>query len=379
MKQLTELEKINWIRLILSDNIGPITFHQLMSYYGSASEVISHINELARRGGRKKPYELATPADAEKQMRIAKEADAQILFHVENRYPKLLRTISDAPPILFVKGNIDTFQKPGFAVVGTRNASVNGKNLARNFSRIIAEKGYQIVSGMARGIDRAAHVGAMEYTQENCVTTAVLGTQITDIYPAENSDIYGQIQERGCLVSEFPFGTVLKPRNFPRRNRIISGLSHGTLVIEAQKMSGSLITAREAASQGRDVFAVPGSPLDPRSAGPNALIQDGATMVCSTDDILDALQQTQTFHLSETIETENVTDYHPIPLQDNELNEARTILLNNLSPEVTSVNQIITETGLDIRAVNIILVELELAGRLERHPGNCVSLLYTME
>ncbi len=377
MKQLTEVEKINWIRLIMSDNIGPITFNQLLSFYGSASEAINNINELAHRGGRKKPYEIASVEAAEKQRQMAKEAGAEIIFRKEEAYPKLLKMISDAPPLLFVKGNADTFQKPGFAIVGTRNASVNGKNLARNFARIIAQKGYNIVSGMARGIDRAAHSGAMENESIPLVTTAVLGTPINEAYPAENSDIYQSISERGCLVSEFPFGTPLSPRNFPRRNRIISGMSLGTLVIEAQKMSGSLITAREAANQGREVFAVPGSPIDPRSTGPNALIQDGATMVCGPDDILNALDQIHEFHLAEN--ENNIDTYQPIPMNEQELNEVRTTLMGSLGPDITSIDTLIEETGLDTRAINIILVELELAGRLERHPGNCVSLLYNME
>lgn len=374
MALLTEAEKIDRIRLFMSDNIGPITFNQLLSFYGSASEAIKNIHNLAQRGGRKKPYEIASVEKAEKQCQIAQDVGARIIFQKEEGYPKLLNMISDAPPLLFVKGNLDVFQKPGFAIVGTRNASVNGKNMARNFARIISQKGYNIVSGMARGIDRAAHIGAMENENEALTTTAILGTPVDEVYPAENSDIYQKISEKGCLVSEFPFGTPLSPRNFPRRNRIISGICLGTLVIEAQKMSGSLITAREAASQGRDVFAVPGSPVDPRSSGPNALIQDGATMVCQPEDILNVLDRIHEFHLSE--KENNMKNYESSPLNEQELDEVRTTLMMNLGPDITSVDTLIEETGLDARAINIILVELELAGRLERHPGNCVSLLY---
>lgn len=374
MKLLTEVEKINRIRLFMSDNIGPITFHQLLSFYGSATEAIKNINDLAKRGGRKKPYVITSIETAEKQRQTAHENGVKIIFQQEDEYPKLLTMTSDAPPFLFAKGNTKIFKKHALAIVGTRNASVNGKNLARNFARIIAQKGYNIVSGMARGIDRAAHIGAMENENEELTTTAVLGTPINEVYPEENKDIYQKISERGCLISEFPFGARLSPRNFPQRNRIISGISLGTLVIEAQKMSGSLITAREAASQGREVFAVPGSPIDPRSSGPNTLIQDGATMVCQPEDILNILDNIHEFHLSE--EKNNFNGYASLPINETELNDVRKTVMANLGPDITSVDTLIEETGLDVQAINIILVELELAGRLERHPGNCISLLY---
>ena len=372
---LSDSEKISCLRLMMSENIGPVTYAHLLSYYGTATEALGHINELAARGGRKKPMTLATENMAEKQIEIADKKNVKILFRQENEYPSLLRHISDAAPILFTLGNISVFAKKSIAVVGTRNASVNGKALARKIAHDLAESDYNIVSGLAHGIDRAAHMGALS-SPHIPTTTAVLGTPVDEIYPIENKDIYDEIVRNGCLVSEFPFHTALTPRNFPRRNRIISGLSLGTLVIEAQEKSGSLITAREAASQGREVFAVPGSPVDPRSSGPNALIRDGAFLVTSAEDIINVLEHQPAFSLKEI---EKDIQYNTVPLSENNLTDARQIVYQNLSTDPISVDDLIRETQLDVRVVNIILVELAIAGRLERYPGNRVSLIYSVE
>ena len=371
---LTDEEKINCLRLILSENIGPITYNQLLQYYGSATNALPHIDELASRGGRKKKIMLCSRGKAEEQLEQAQKSNVRMLWKSEPDYPVLLKQISDAPPILCVKGSVLALKKKSVAIVGTRNASVNGKTLARKIAFDLAEKDYNVVSGMAHGIDRAAHMGALG-SPKTFATTAVLGTSINEVYPTENQDIYDQIVERGCLISEFPFGTVLNPRNFPRRNRIISGVSSGTVVIEAQEQSGSLITAKEAAAQGREVMAVPGSPVDPRSSGPNALIRDGATLVACAQDIIDTLDQTS-FRLTEKKAPET---YIPVPLDEVALSDARQVVWNSLNADIVSVDDLIRETGLDARLVNIILVELALAGRLERYPGNRVSMVYSME
>ena len=371
---LSDEEKISCLRLILSENIGPITYNQLLRYYGSAANALPHIDELASRGGRKKKITLCSKGAAEKQLEQAQKSNVRLLWKSEPDYPNLLKQLSDAPPVLFTKGSALTLKKKSVAIVGTRNASVNGKTLARKIAFDLAEKDYNVVSGMAHGIDRAAHMGALG-SPKGFSTTAVLGTSIDEVYPTENQDIYDQIAERGCLISEFPFDTPLNPRNFPRRNRIISGLSLGTVVIEAQEQSGSLITAREAASQGREVMAVPGSPVDPRSAGPNALIRDGATLVSNAQDIMDTLDHIS-FRLTEKKETET---YHPVPLDDATLSDARQIVWNSLSADIVSVDHLIQDTGLDARLINIILVELAIAGRIERYPGNRVSMIYPME
>ncbi len=371
---LSDEEKINALRLIMSENIGPATYNQLIKYYRSATEAIRHIDELAKRGGRKKAIKLVPDSNVRKQFETAEKENVKILFSSDKEYPENLKYLSDASPILFVKGNLDILLKKSVSIVGTRNASLNGKVLARKIANDLSEAGYNVVSGMAHGIDRAAHVGAL--ASSNHLTTAVLGTSINEIYPPENNDIYQEISEKGCLISEFPFNSVLSPRNFPRRNRLIAGISMGTLVIEAQEKSGSLITDHLATDYGREVFAVPGSPVDPRSSGPNALIRDGATLVSNAQDIIAALENMSRFTLKETFREE---DYQIIPINEENLNDARSIVIGNLGPDLVSVDTLIQETGLDARLINIILVELELAGRLERHTGNRVSLIYNME
>ena len=372
---LPTAEQLNCLRLIMTDNIGPITYGQLISYYGSATEAIKHLSDLAHNGGSKKKLSPAPLSVAEKQFEIADKKNVRLVFKQETAYPKLLAQLPDSPPVLFTIGNISVFDKKAIAVVGTRNASLNGKALARKIAFDLVEKGYQIVSGLAHGIDRAAHVGALA-SDKKPVTTAVLGSSVDEIYPVENEDIYQEIKENGCLISEFPFGTVLTPRNFPRRNRIISGLALGTLVIEAQERSGSLITAHEAASQGREVFAVPGSPVDPRSSGPNKLIRDGATLVSGAEDIIECIENLGTFRLADF---QKETVYRQILPDEEMLTDARQIVWNNLGTDPISVDSLIRETGLEARLVNIILVELSLAGRLEHHPGNRVSMIYRME
>ena len=372
---LPTTEQINCLRLIMTENIGPITYGQLISYYGSATEAITHLPDLASRGGSKKKISVAPLSVAERQFKIAEEKNVRLLFKQEVSYPKLLAQIPDSPPVLFTLGNLSVFNKKAIAVVGTRNASVNGKALARKIAFDLAEKGYQVVSGLAHGIDRAAHVGALA-SDKAPTTTAVLGTAVDEIYPIENKDIYEQIMATGCLISEFPFGSVLTPQNFPRRNRIISGLTLGTLVIEAQERSGSLITAREAASQGREVFAVPGSPVDPRSSGPNRLIREGATLVSNADDVVECIENLGTLKLKDFQKT---ADYHQILPDEETLSNARQIVWNSLGTDPVSVDTLIQETGLEARFINIILVELSLAGRLEHHPGNRVSMIYRME
>lgn len=367
-------KRIDWLRLSLSENVGPIIFRQLISYFGSATEALKHVADLAKQGG-KRDIKVASEKQVESQILRAQKIGAEILISNEAEYPFLLKQIKDAPPVLFVLGHKGLLTQKSVAIVGTRNASLNGKNIARFLASGLIENNYTVVSGMAKGIDAAAHTGALNsgITNESG-TVAVFGTPVDEVYPQENSALYDQIKERGCLVSELAFGTRLAPQNFPRRNRIISGLSKGVVVIEAQVKSGSLITAREALTQGREVFAVPGFPMDPRSAGPNALIQDGATLVQSARDIVDALVQEKTFHLEETLAPQNYQlDFHSVELN---LESVRQKVLENLSAEPVEVDDLVRVTEATMQEVNIVLVELELAGRLERHFGNRVSLVY---
>lgn len=363
-----------WIQLSLSENVGPATFRQLMRFFGSPEEVLKHIDELAQRGGKKRQIKICPIKEAEQQLKRVEEIDGEILTTNDPNYPKLLKQISDAPPVLFVLGHSVLLNNRSVGIVGTRNASLNGKNMTRLLACALQKENFNVVSGMAKGIDRAAHEGALEGTSPQAGTIAVLGTPLDEIYPKENSDIYAKIKERGCLVSEFAFGTQLSPMNFPRRNRIISGLSEGIVVIEAQVRSGSLITAREALSQGREVMAVPGFPLEPRSSGPNALIKDGATLIEKAQDVIENLNQNQRFHLSDVLpESEILPDFYSL---ESEVNQSREEILSALSAEPIEVDTLSRQLNLPVSVIDIVLLELELAGRLERHPGHQVSLIY---
>ena len=372
---LSDTEKINSLRLIMTENIGPVTYNELIAYYGTATRAVEHLPDLAKKGGRRRQINLVPESEALRQIELADKKQVRILFRSDKDYPSNLKQLSDSAPILFALGNTDIFTKKAVAIVGTRNASANGKALARQIAADLAEADYNVVSGLAHGIDRAAHVGALS-GHKNLTTTAVLGTAVDEVYPQTNRDIYDMIAQRGCLISEFPFQTPMNARNFPRRNRIIAGLGEGTLVIEAQERSGSLITAREALHFGREVFAVPGSPVDPRSAGPNALIRDGATLVSSARDIIDSLEALNHFTLRPEVDVSAVQEEL---LDEDTLQDARDLVCHSLGTDPVSVDLLIQDTGLDARSVNIVLVELAVAGRLERHPGNRVSLIYPME
>jgi len=371
---MTEQERIDWLRLALSENVGPATFRKLLAIFHSPSAALQNIEEWAKQGGAKRTITIADDKTIQLQLKKADKVGAQILLLNDTEYPKLLKQISDAPPVLFTLGHTHLLSQRCVAMVGTRAATLNGKNFATHLAKELSEQNYIVVSGMAKGIDRAGHVGALQNQNGKGGTIAVLGTAIDEVYPPENQDIYDEIKERGCLVSEFPFDTPLKPQNFPRRNRIISGLSEGVVVIEANLKSGSLITAKEALSQGREVFAVPGSPLDPRAGGPNALIQDGATLVAKTQDITDILENNKSFHLSDTLKPDDYELDH-IPEQK-EIDHARVLVLENLSPEMIEIDDLIRATKLEARLVHIVLTQLELAGRIEHFTGNRIALIY---
>ncbi len=374
---LSEQEKIDWMRLAFSENVGPITFRNLISYFGTANEALSHVNEFARRGGRTKPISLASQKTVEEQLTQANEMGVQIYASCENDYPKRLKSIEDAPPILFSKGHLVLSKKQAVAMVGTRNASLNGRSFTRHIALDLCQKDVITVSGMAKGIDTAAHEGALAATDGLGGTIAVVGTPLNEVYPAENADLFETLCERGCVVSELPFGSPTSPQNFPRRNRIISGLSQGVIVIEAQQKSGSLITAKLAKDQGRMLFAVPGFPLDPRSEGPNKLIKQGAILVENAEDVWAGLNDLTRQCLFSEPDFQDIIIPHYPAVSETELDRARKIILDCLSPQMTGVDELIRGTELSSQIVNIILVELELAGRIERHPGNRVSLLYS--
>jgi len=281
---LSDGEKLDWLQLIRTENIGPITFARLLKRFGSARAAIEALPGLAMKAGRKLPLKASSRAVAERELEQAKGAGADLVAHCEPHYPRLLAEIPDAPPLLYVRGHKSLFDRPAVALIGARNASAVGRKIARSLAEGLGAAGVVVVSGLARGIDGAAHEAALKSG-----TIAVVAGGVDVVYPPEHADLTTAIAERGLVMSEQPPGAEPTARDFPRRNRLISGLSRGVVVVEAAARSGTLITARFALEQGREVFAVPGSPLDPRCQGANRLIRDGATLVESAADVLDAL------------------------------------------------------------------------------------------
>ena len=367
-KSLTEAERLDWLRLIRSENVGPITFHRLLERYGSAARALDALPELAARGGARR-IRIASKEDTGREMEQVAASGVQLIALTEEHYPPLLGQTEDAPPLIAVIGHPHRIVKKALAVVGTRNASANGLGLAERLARDVGAEGYLIVSGMARGIDRAAHEGALDTG-----TAAVLAGGTDVIYPKENADIYQRIVDRGVALSEMPLGTKPQARHFPRRNRIISGMARGVLVVEATQKSGSLITARYAAEQNREVFAVPGSPLDPRNQGANQLIKEGAHLVQSAADIMEILSGLFQANLGEPQAVEKI-DENNLNLAPGDVEAARGNLKKLLGPTPIAVDELIRRCQMSLAVVSTVLLELELAGRLERHPGNRVSTI----
>ncbi len=362
-------ERVSWLRLIRSENVGPITFYRLLERYGSAQDALAAIPGLAKKGGRKKAIKTCSKSDALAELEKIEAIGAQLILRDEQSYPPLLGQVEDAPPVITVRGHVHLLAKKSVAIVGARNASINGCKFAGQLARELGEGGLLVVSGLARGIDGAAHAGALETG-----TVGVQGGGVDVIYPKENESLYKEMCERGCVLSEPKIGTQPQARHFPRRNRIISGMARAIVVVEASPRSGSLITARMALEQGREVFAVPGSPLDPRSKGTNTLIRDGAFLVENAQNIFDELNSVQKTPLQERKNTyyQEVDVVSPC---EGELVEARTIIVKSLSPTPVFVDEIIRQCQISASVVQTVLLELELAGHLERHPGNKVSLI----
>jgi DNA processing protein len=364
---LSDAERLNWLRLSQSENVGPITFARLLERYGSAEKAIEALPELSRRGGMKRPLTLLDKSRAEDMIAAAQKSGARFLGFLEPGYPEWLRQIPSVPPLICYCGNLDLANKPAIGIVGARNASAVAMKFARQLSRQLVERGYIIVSGLARGIDTAAHDAA---TPGN--TIAVIANGIDYFYPPENEKLQRAIAGEGLLISEFVPGTTPKAEYFPRRNRIISGLSQGIIVVEAAMRSGSLITARFANEQGRQVFAVPGSPLDPRCEGTNNLIKEGATMLTSVQDVLDAMGYSAP-DLSGTRlgepEVQKRTD--AIEVEDG----ARIRVLELLSPTAIEFDDLIRESKFLPEVTMAILLELEIAGRVRREGGGRIALV----
>ena len=365
-ESLDDSEKLDRLRLSRSENIGPVTFRQLIAHYGSAGTALEAIPELARRGGRRRALTLFGHDAAVEEIEAVAALGGAHLYWGEPSYPLALAAIDDASPVLTVIGDMHLLSKRSVAIVGARNASINGRKIATQIAADLCEAGLTVVSGLARGIDAAAHEAAIEGS-----TIAVVAGGVDVIYPKENTALYEQICGRGVVVSEMPPGAEPRGPLFTRRNRIISGLSVGVVVIEAALRSGSLITARLAGEQGRDVYAVPGSPLDPRSRGTNRLIRQGATLIESAADIIEDLSTMPQLALAEPDEEVFIQQ----PEESEGLDRARSAVVEALGPSPVSVDEIVRSLALPVGTVRSILLELELAGRLERQPGNFVTLI----
>ncbi len=366
-KSLDDSQRFDALRLSRTEQVGPVTFRQLLRRYGSAREALKALPDLARKGGRAKPLVAPNPKDIEDEIRTLEKSGGRFLVLGEMDYPESLAAIEDAPPVLAVLGHLSLLHRQIVGIVGSRNASLNGRKMAQTLAQGLGEESFVIISGLARGIDTAAHQASLKSG-----TIAVLAGGVDVVYPEENRALYEKIIEAGCVVSDQPMGMEPQARLFPRRNRIISGLSLGVVVVEAAQKSGSLITARMALEQGREVFAVPGSPLDPRANGPNALIRQGAILVETTADILEHIHRPKNLFAEQAFSPLEETC---APVSDDVLAAAREKILENLSTSPIPVDELVRGCQLSLPVAQTVLLELELAGRLDRQPGHRVALI----
>ncbi|HEX8662994.1 MAG TPA: DNA-processing protein DprA [Beijerinckiaceae bacterium] len=398
MTRLTDEQRLAWLRLIRSENVGPRTFQALVNRFGGAAAALDALPDLARKAGR--TLKVVSRAEAEREIEATARLGGRFVATGEPEYPKALRAIDSAPPLIVVRGAPHALARPMVAIVGSRNASAAGLTFTERLAKALGEAGYTVVSGLARGIDTRAHRGSLATG-----TVAVLAGGHARVYPADNAPLLEKIvAEGGAAVSEMPLEWEPRGRDFPRRNRIVSGLSLGVVVVEAAHKSGSLITARFALEQGREVFAVPGSPLDPRAAGTNDLIRQGATLCAAPEHVLEPLAKLVEADALPP-KTAEEPGWHPydeldglwdeLDLQSGETvkepvrhlfegtsdqpleeapGDAAGILVGLLGQAPVSPDDLARQSGLSIRAVHGILLELELAGRLVRHPGSGVSL-----
>jgi DNA processing protein len=362
---LSDIERIDRLRLIRSDNVGPRTFYSLLNHFGNARAALERLPDLARRGGAARSGRICSEEEARTELAACRKIGVALVAPGEAGYPPRLATLDDAPPLLGVRGVPDTLMRPMIAIVGSRNASGAGLKFAGQLARELGAAGFVVISGLARGIDQAAHRATV-----GSGTVAVLAGGHDRIYPPEHGDLLAALLDQGGAISEMPLGHVPRAHDFPRRNRLISGAALGVVVIEAAHRSGSLITARMAAEQGREVFAVPGSPLDPRAAGTNDLIKQGATLVTEASDVINAV--TPIMERPIVLEAREGDDE---PLDFDAGANERTRIVDLLGPSPVSLDDLIRMSGLSPTIVRTVLLELELAGRLERHGGGLVSLL----
>jgi len=358
---MDEAERLSWLRLARTEQVGPVTFAQLMGRFGSASAALAALPDLARRGGRAGDLRIPSAAAARAELDAGAQLGGRMLCSEDDDFPQLLAAINPPPPLIWVLGAIRLASRPTAALVGARIASAAGQRFARGLAAQLGEAGVVVVSGMARGIDAAAHEGALPTG-----TIAVLGGGPDDIYPQEHADLHARIAAGGAVVSECPPGYRAQARDFPRRNRIISGLSLAVVVVEAELRSGSLITARLAAEQGREVLAVPGSPLDPRAKGTNDLIRQGAALCEGIEDVLRALE-------GAGLGERDPPGYGQAPASETEIEAIRERVAELLSPTPVSRDELVRLADAPAAVVLAALTELALAGRAEFLPGGMVA------
>lgn len=391
---LDDQQRLACLRLIRSENVGPVTFRALINYYGGAQSALDALPELSRRAGRGRPIRIFSKAQGEAEIEAVRRAKAQILFTIEPNFPAPLAFLDGAPPMLYVKGRPDLLNASIISIVGSRQSSAAGQQLARQFAAAFGAAGHVVGSGLARGIDAATHRASLATG-----AIAVVAGGIDIVYPPEHRALQQEIGERGCLVAEQPLGFHPRAQDFPRRNRIISGIARAVVIVEAARRSGSLITARLAAEQGREVFAVPGHPLDPRAEGTNQLLKDGASMATSAQDVLAILAQQNSSTYGSRADAPPGPDRRAEPalqrLEEAAISSTHANLTANpylaeadsaptmqaldrivaiLGPSPVNIDEVTRATGLPIRTVQIAILELVLAGRLEFHGQQLVSL-----
>jgi len=365
-------ELINWIRLINSDGIGPVTFYKMLEKYQTAQNALNYIDN----------DKLYSTKDAQIEIENAYKKGISIISIKDKEYPNNLKQLNDAPPLLYVQGRIDILNYPiGVAIVGARNASIQSRKIASKIAYDLTNSGVLVISGMARGIDSAAHKGALHAKNKNGPTIAVLGTGVDVIYPKENEELHEQIVKNGTIISEYPLGTTPQTSNFPRRNRLVSALSSAVLVVEASLNSGSLITARLGLEQGKDIFAVPSSPIEGKSSGTNKLIKDGAILTESADDILEVLRISHNYQIKE-FEAKNQTLFanaldkpkknDNIPIQVK--HTSKTSLIGLIDKNGIDIDELIRLAGGNTVEVMSQITDLELDGIIERTNYNTLIL-----
>ncbi len=363
---LSQADLRDWLLLARAEQVGPITFRHLLRRFGSARKALEALPELARKGGRRAPFSLPSVARIEDEIAALQKIGGRFIASCESAYPSSLAAIEDAPPVIAVRGCAEILARRSVGIVGARNASLNGRKMAAILAADLGKEGLTVVSGLARGIDTAAHEASLATG-----TVASIAGGVDVVYPEENRGLYEKIAATGAVVSDQPMGAEPRARLFPKRNRIIAGLSLGVVVVEAAPRSGSLITARLALEQGREVFAVPGSPLDPRAQGCNDLIRQGAILTEKAEDIISHIQG----HRSPARLPLGFAEEGDLGFVEADPETARSKILEILSPSPVSVDEIIRQCHVSPAVVLTHLLELELAGRLERQPGHCVALV----